>query len=111
MRTGTLLWTFHVRPRPGEFGLDTWGDAWWYSGAIGAWCCLSADEELGYVYLPMERTEQQPVRRAPPRQQSLFRQPRGNRHENRQTVWHFQMVHHDLWDYDNVGPPVLATSL
>ena len=51
---GKLRWTFHVRPRPGEFGADTWGDALDWSGDMGAWGALTADEELGYVYLPIE---------------------------------------------------------
>ena len=55
VRTGKLLWTFHVVPRKGEFGNETWlNDSWTYSGNSGAWSLLSADEELGYVYLPLE---------------------------------------------------------
>ena len=55
VRTGKLLWTFHVVPRKGEFGNDTWlNDSWTYSGNSGAWSLLSADEDLGYVYLPFE---------------------------------------------------------
>ena len=55
VRTGKLLWTFHVVPRKGEPGNDTWlNDSWTYSGNSGAWSLLSADEDLGYVYLPFE---------------------------------------------------------
>ena len=54
VRTGELLWTFHVVPRAGEFGVDTWGDgAGAYSGDLGSWCCLAADEALGHVYVPL----------------------------------------------------------
>lgn len=54
VRTGELLWTFHVVPRPGEFGADTWGDGSGdYSGDLGSWCCLTADETLGLVYVPL----------------------------------------------------------
>jgi quinoprotein glucose dehydrogenase len=107
-RSGKLLWTFNVRPRPGEFAFETWGDAWWYSGAIGAWCCLSADEELGYVYVPLS---------APSNSLYGGHRPGANLYSDSlvalsaktgKRIWHFQMVHHDLWDYDNVGPPVLG---
>jgi quinoprotein glucose dehydrogenase len=55
VRTGKRLWTFHTIPRPGEFGNDTWeDDSWKYTGNTGAWAPLSADEELGYVYIPVE---------------------------------------------------------
>jgi hypothetical protein len=54
VRTGAHVWTFHVVPREGEFGVDTWGDgSWAESGDLGAWCCLSAGEELGFVYVPL----------------------------------------------------------
>ena len=108
VRTGELMWTFHVRPRPGEFGEDTWGDSWWYGGAMGAWCGLSADEELGYVYVPLT---------APSNSLYGGHRPGDNLYADSlvaidaktgKRVWHFQMVHHDLWDYDNIGAPVLG---
>jgi len=106
--TGKLLWTFHVRPRPGEFGDDTWGNALHYSGDMGAWGALSADEELGYVYIPLS---------APTNAMFGGHRPGQNLYSNTlvclnaktgQRVWHYQMVHHDLWDYDNIGAPVLG---
>ena len=55
VRTGRKLWTFHTIPRPGEFGHETWeNDSWKYTGNTGAWAPLSADPELGYVYIPVE---------------------------------------------------------
>ena len=108
VRTGKLLWTFHVRPRPGEFGDDTWGNALPYSGDMGAWGVPSADEELGYVYVPLS---------APTNAMYGGHRPGQNLYSNAlvclnaktgQRVWHFQMVHHDLWDYDNIGAPVLG---
>ena len=55
VRTGKLLWTFHTIARGGEFGNDTWkNDSWKYTGNAGVWAPMSADEELGYVYLPVE---------------------------------------------------------
>jgi glucose dehydrogenase len=108
VRNGKLLWTFHVRPRPGEFGDDTWGDALPYSGDMGGWGALSADEESGYVYIPLT---------APTNAMYGGHRPGENLFSNSlvcldsktgKRVWHFQMVHHDLWDYDNIGAPVLG---
>ncbi len=107
--TGELLWTFHAVPREGEFGTDTWGnDSWRESGDLGSWCCLSADEELGYVYVPFT---------APTAAYYGGHRPGDNLYSNSlvaidvstgERVWHFQMVHHDVWEYDNVGPPILG---
>ncbi len=109
VRSGRLLWTFHVVPQRGEFGVDTWGnDSWKYSGDLGSWCCPTADEELGYVYIPTS---------APTANAYGGHRPGDNLFANSlvaldaktgQRVWHFQMVHHDLWDYDTVGPATLG---
>ncbi len=108
-RTGRLLWTFHVVPREGELGNDTWGDrSWEWSGDLGSWCCLSADEELGFVYVPFS---------APTAAYYGGHRPGWNLFSNSlvaidvrtgERAWHFQMVHHDLWEYDTVGPPTLG---
>ena len=108
-RTGALRWTFHVVPRPGEFGADTWGgDSLAASGDLGSWCCLSADPELGTVYVPLT---------APTAAYYGGHRPGDNLFSNSlvaldaatgERVWHFQMVHHDLWEYDTVGPPTLG---
>ena len=107
--SGELLWTFHAVPREGEFGTDTWGnDSWRESGDLGSWCCLSADEELGFVYVPFT---------APTAAYYGGHRPGDNLYSNSlvaidvstgDRVWHFQMVHHDVWEYDNVGPPILG---
>ena len=104
-RTGALRWTFHVVPRPGELGADTWGaGSLGASGDLGSWCCLSADPELGYVYVPLS---------APTAAYYGGHRPGDNLFSNSlvaldaatgERVWHFQMVHHDLWEYDTVGP-------
>jgi quinoprotein glucose dehydrogenase len=109
VRTGKLLWTFHVVPRKGEFGNDTWlNDSWTYSGNSGAWSLLSADEELGYVYLPFEEATGDYYGGTRPGN-NLFAESivcldarTGRR------VWHFQTIHHGLWDYDLPAAPVLA---
>ena len=107
--SGELLWTFHAVPQAGEFGVETWGnDSWRGAGDLGSWCCLSADEELGYVYVPFT---------APTAAYFGGHRPGDNLYSNSlvaidastgERVWHFQMVHHDVWEYDNVGPPILG---
>ncbi len=107
-RTGAHLWTFHVIPRPGEFGHDSWeNDAWSYSGNINAWAPLSADLERGIVYIPTD---------APTNDGFGGFRPGNNLFGNSivaldartgQRVWHFQTVHHDLWDRDNPVAPIL----
>lgn len=109
VRTGGLRWTFHVVPQPGELGAATWGDgSLTESGDLGAWCCLSADTELGYVFVPLT---------APTAAYYGGHRPGDNLFSNSlvaldaetgERVWHFQMVHHDLWEYDTIGPPTLG---
>ena len=107
--TGRLLWTFHVVPQPGEFGNDTWGnDSWKIAGDLGAWNPMTADEELGFVYVPLT---------SPTAAWYGGWRPGDNLFSNSlvaldvktgKRVWHFQTVHHDLWDWDNIGPPMLG---
>ncbi len=108
VRTGELLWTFHTIPQEGEFGNDTWeNDSWRYTGNTGVWSMMSVDEETGYIYLPVE---------APSNDfygghrlgDNLFSQSivcldaaTGER------VWHFQLTHHDVWDFDPPAAPIL----
>jgi quinoprotein glucose dehydrogenase len=108
VRTGKLMWTFKTVPAPGEFGADSWknGSAE-YSGKVTVWTTMSADEELGYVYLPTNTTA--PDFYGGHRMgDNLFAESilcldakTGKR------VWHFQTVHHGLWDYDNPAAPNL----
>ncbi len=108
-RTGRLLWTFHVVPQPGEPGNETWGEeSWKYSGDLGSWCCITGDEELGYVYIPLT---------APTAAYYGGHRPGDNLYSDSlvcleartgKIVWHFQMVHHDVWEYDTVGPAILG---
>jgi glucose dehydrogenase len=109
VRSGALRWTFNVVPRPGEFGEDSWGPEFLrLAGDLGAWVPLSADEELGYVYVPLS---------APTATYFGGHRPGDNLFASSlvaidaktgKRVWHFQMVHHDLWEYDNVSPPTLG---
>jgi len=109
VRTGKRLWTFHTIPQPGEVGNETWqNDSWAYTGNTGAWAPLSADEDLGYVYLPVE---------APTGDFFGGQRPGSNLFSDSlvcldaktgKRVWHFQFVHHDMWDYDTASPPNLV---
>jgi quinoprotein glucose dehydrogenase len=107
-RTGAHVWTFHVIPRPGEVGHDTWeNDAWSYSGNANAWPPLSADLERGIVYVPTD---------APTNDYYGGFRPGNNLFSSSlialdartgERLWHFQTVHHDIWDRDLPVPPIL----
>src|SRR5438093_1616243 len=104
-QSGKLLWTFHVVPRPGEYGIDTWGnESWKIAGDLGAWNPMTADEDLGYVYIPLT---------APTASAWGVWRPGDNLFADSlvaldaktgKRVWHFQTVHHNLWEWANVGP-------
>ena len=108
VRSGKRLWTFHTIPHPGEFGNDTWlNDSWAYTGNTAVWSPFSADEELGYVYLPVE---------SPTGDFYGGHRPGNNLFagslvcldaKTGKRVWHQQLVHHDIWDYDIASPPNL----
>ena len=108
VKTGKLKWTFHTVPREGEAGIETWlDDSWRYSGAANVWTSMSADDELGYVYLPTG-TPTNDFYGGHRLGDNLFAESlicvdveTGKR------VWHFQTVHHGLWDYDNPAQPNL----
>ena len=107
--TGEHLWTFNVIPREGEFGNDTWeNDAWKWTGNVSAWAPLSADPELGLVYV---------VTDPPPVDYYGGFHPGDNLFSTTilaldvrtgERRWHFQTVHHDVWNYDNPTAPNLV---
>ncbi len=107
--TGAGVWTFHTIPGPGEYGHDSWGEgSWEYTGNTAVWAPFSADLELGYVYLPVEAPTGDYYGGHRPGD-NLFSQSlvavdavTGGR------VWHFQTVHHGIWDYDPPAAPILA---
>jgi glucose dehydrogenase len=110
VRTGALVWTFHTVPRPGEFGYDTWPpDAWKTVGGANNWGEQSIDERRGIVYVPTGSPK--------------YNFYGGNRKganlfgdclialdaRTGKRLWHFQTVHHDIWDLDNNSAPQLTT--
>ena len=109
VKTGKRLWIFHTIPQPGEFGNDTWeNDSWSYSGNTGVWGPISVDEELGLVYLPVELATGDYYGGHRPGN-TLFTETLVAVDLNTgQRKWHFQMVHHGIWDYDSPPAPILA---
>lgn len=109
VRTGALRWTFKIIPKPGEEGNETWeNDSWAYTGAGNVWSLMSADDELGYVYLPTTSVTN-----------DMFggHRPGANLFSDSivcidastgKKLWHYQTVHHDLFDYDNPAAPILV---
>jgi quinoprotein glucose dehydrogenase len=108
-RTGQLLWTFHTIPEKNEFGAESWlEDSASYTGNAGVWAPMSADPELGLVYLPVE-TPTGDYYGADRPGDGLF----GNSlvaldYRTGERRWHFQLIHHDIWDWDNPAAPILA---
>lgn len=109
VRTGELLWTFKTIPEEGEPGVDTWmNDSWRYTGNAGVWAPISFDAETGYVYLPTEAAtgDYYGGHRHGPNLFSTSLVALDSRTGER--VWHFQTIHHDIWDWDNPTFPILA---
>ena len=110
VRTGKLVWTFHTIPHPGEFGYDTWPkDAWKTVGGANVWGEFSLDQKRGILYAPT----------ASPKY-NFFGADRTGANlfgdcllaldaRTGKRLWHFQMVHHDIWDYDDATAPKLLT--
>ncbi len=109
VRTGEQVWMFHTIAQDGEFGVETWEeDSWQYTGNTNVWTLMSADEELGYIYLPVG-TPTNDWYGGHRKGDNLFAESlicvdarTGER------VWHFQFVHHGVWDYDLPAAPNLV---
>ncbi len=110
IRTGKIEWIFHTIPHPGEFGYETWPkDAWKNSGGANAWSGMSLDEKRGIVFMSTGAPS--------------YDFYGGDRHGDNlfansvlalkaatgERVWHYQIIHHDLWDYDLPAPPNLVS--
>ncbi len=108
-KTGKLIWRFNTIPKPGEFGNDTWENgSWEWTGNVGVWSQITVDPDLGLVYLPVETP--------------TIDEYGGNRPGNNLFAeslvavdlktgvrkWHFQLVHHPLWDHDISSAPLLV---
>jgi quinoprotein glucose dehydrogenase len=109
VRTGKRVWTFKTVPQGGDEGAETWeNNSWKYTGNTGAWAPLAGDEELGYVYIPVEA----------PTGDFYGGHRLGNNlfsdslvcldAKTGKRVWYYQIIHHDIWDYEPSSPPLLA---
>ena len=110
VRTGRLAWEFHPVPRPGEVGHETWeGDSWKDRSGTNVWSIISVDTERGLVFLPFGSPAFD-YYGGDRKGHGLF----GNslvalNARTGKLVWYYQMVHHDVWDYDLPAQPVLVT--
>ena len=108
VHTGELLWTFHTIPERGEYGYESWISGNDITGNSGVWAAISGDPELGHVYLPVEDPTGDYYG--------------GDRHGDNlfssglvavdvktgERQWHYQFIHHDIWDWDIPSPPIIA---
>jgi quinoprotein glucose dehydrogenase len=109
VKTGKRLWIFHTIPKPGEFGLDTWlNDSWSYTGNTGVWGQISVDEELGMVYLPVEMATGDKYGGHRPGPGLFGESLVALDLQTGKRIWHFQLVHHGLWDMDLPCAPMLV---
>jgi len=108
--TGKLLWVFHTIPRPGEFGYDTWPkDAYKYMGGVDVWGEMTLDEKRGIVYLPTASAKYE-LYGGDRKGDNLFADCLlALDARTGKLLWHYQTVHHDVWDYDPNAAPQLAT--
>ena len=108
VRTGEHMWDFHTVPQAGEEGVETWeNDSWTYSGNANVWTYLSADEELGYVYLPTGTATNDYYGGHRPGDNLFAESIVCVDARTGKKVWYFQAVHHGLWDYDFPTAPNL----
>ncbi len=109
-RTGAVRWIFHAIPHPGEFGYDTWPeDAWKRAGGANCWAGMSVDHQRGLVFIPTGSAAYD-FYGGNRKGQNLFANSLlALKAETGERVWHYQTVHHDLWDRDLPAPPNLVT--
>ncbi len=109
VRTGKRQWIFHTIPQPGEFGNNTWlNDSWSYTGNTGVWGQITADEELGIVYLPVESATGDYYGGDRPGANLFAESIVAVDLVTGQRKWHYQLVHHGIWDHDIPCPPILV---
>lgn len=108
VRSGRRLWIFHTIPLAGEYGNDTWlNNSWKYTGNAGVWSQISVDESLGLAYLPVEMPTGDYYGGNRPGNGLFGESLVAVDLHTGQRKWHFQLVHHGLWDMDIPAPPIL----
>jgi quinoprotein glucose dehydrogenase len=109
VRTGKQLWRFNTIPRPGEFGNETWEEnSWSYNGNTGVWTQISVDEELGLAYLPIETPTSDFYGGHRPGNNLFAESIVAVDLKTGQRRWHYQLVHHPIWNFDNCCASLLA---
>jgi quinoprotein glucose dehydrogenase len=109
VKTGKRLWIFHTIPKPGEFGYNTWeNDSADYTGNTGVWGQISVDEELGMVYLPVEMPTGDYYGGHRPGNGLFGESIVAVDLKTGQRKWHYQLVHHGIWDWDIPCAPILV---
>ncbi len=107
-RTGNTKWTFRTVPQADDFGAETWlNESWRYSGNTNVWSMLSVDDELGYIYLPIGTPTGDYYGGHRPGDNLFAESLVALDIETGQRMWHFQAVHHGVWDYDLPAAPTL----
>jgi quinoprotein glucose dehydrogenase len=109
VKTGKRLWIFHTIPKPGEYGNDSWEkDSWSYTGNAGSWAQISVDEELGMAYLPVELPTGDYYGGHRPGNNLFGESIVAVDLKTGQRKWHYQLVHHGIWDFDIPCAPIIA---
>ena len=109
VRTGKRLWTFNTIPRPGEVGNDTWlNESWAVTGNVGVWNQMAADEELGLAYLPVETPSSDFYGGLRPGNNLFAESIVAIDYKTGRRKWHFQLVHHPIWNMDIAAAPILV---
>ena len=107
-RTGEFLWKFHIIPRPGEVGHETWeSDAWKWTGDVSSWAPMAADQERGIVYIPTNGATIDYYGGFRPGDDLFGTSLIALDAKTGERVWHYQLVKHDIWNYDTPTAPVL----
>jgi len=109
VRTGKMIWQFDTIPRPGQFGNDTWlRESWASNGNVGVWTQITVDEELGLVYLPVETPSSDYYGGHRPGNNLFAESLVCVDLKTGQRKWHFQFVHHPIWNFDMSSAPLLG---
>src|SRR5262245_20472979 len=109
VRTGKRLWTFNTIPRAGELGVETWQkDSWAVNGNVGVWNQIAVDEELGLAYLPVETPCSDFYGGLRPGDNLFAESIVAIDYKTGKRKWHFQLVHHPIWNMDIAAAPILV---
>jgi quinoprotein glucose dehydrogenase len=109
IHTGKLVWTFHSVPRPGEAGHETWGgDSWKQRSGVNVWGYMTLDQKRGILYMPFGAPNYDRVGTDRPGENLFGTSIVAVEAASGKLLWYFQVVHHDIWDYDTEAPPTLV---